>query len=83
MILEGITKESRRHGGQHHPLVQEGAAAPRQPVSEGLYPRSRHPTLRLHPGPLVRRVLQCGHQQVEVRGGTGLSIYSDIPLPLI
>lgn len=34
-----------------------------------MHPGRRHGALRLHPGPLVRRLLQRGHQQVAVSTG--------------
>lgn len=34
-----------------------------------MHPGRRHGALRLHPGPLVRRLLQRGHQQVAVSAG--------------
>lgn len=62
---------ARRHGGERRALVSQGAAAPRQPGAAGVHPGRRHGPLRLHPGPLVRRFLQRGHQQVAVSTGRG------------
>lgn len=61
------TEQTLSDGGQHRPLVPKGAAAARQPGSDGLHPGFGHPALHLHFGPLVRGLLQRGHQQVEVR----------------
>lgn len=56
----------RRDGGERRALVPKGAPASRQPRPEGVHSGGRHHPLRLHPGPLVRRLLQCGHQQVAI-----------------
>lgn len=54
------------NGHKYDPLVQEGLAAPRQPVAKGISAGSGHCPLRLHPRPLVRGLIQRWHQQVEV-----------------
>ena len=55
-----------RDGGERRALVPKGAQASRQPRPEGVHPGRRHHPLRLHPRPLVRRLLQRGDQQVAV-----------------
>uniref|UniRef100_A0A8B9QBE5 Cryptochrome-1 n=1 Tax=Apteryx owenii TaxID=8824 RepID=A0A8B9QBE5_APTOW len=67
----------RRHGGERRALVPQGAAAPRQPGAAGVHPGRRHGPLRLHPRPLVRRLLQRGHQQVAEWNIAKLSIEYD------
>lgn len=47
-------------------LVPQGPAPARQPQPARRRPRRHHAPMHLHPGPVVRRLLQRRHQQVEV-----------------
>lgn len=65
--MSGCLQRPLVHDGcERRALVPQGAAAPRQPGSEGVHPGRRHRPLRLYPGPLVRGIFQRGNQPVEV-----------------